>query len=468
MSRETALNLAFHAFDSGALRTDLARRVALATESQRPESAPVLHAYLSDEVANALAALGFACEIVENPVEGMPPFLLAERIEAPELPTVLLYGHGDVVGGDAERWSEGRSPWQLRVEGDRWYGRGMADNKGQHTVNLAALAAVFGARGRLGFNAKVLFEMGEEVGSPGLAALCESLRDRLAADLLIASDGPRQRADAPTLFLGSRGALHFRLRARSSAGARHSGNWGGVLANPATVLANALASLVDGHGRIRINGLLPPPIAPQVRTRIADLEIGVDEGDPDLSPGWGEPGLTPAERVYAWNTLEVLAMEAGDVRQPVSAIPELAQAVCQLRFVVGTDWRNARELIRAHLAREGFADIDVEIEASGAATRLDPDHPWVAWAERSIATSTGKPTTILPNLGGTIPNECFAHTLGLPTIWVPHSYPGCRQHAPNEHGLAPVLREGLGLMAGLFWDLGSGDTPQAKHVAHAR
>lgn len=464
MSRENALNLARRAFESGALRTDLARRVALATESQRAESAPILHAYLSDEIARALAVLGFACEIVDNPVAGMPPFLVAERIESPALPTVLLYGHGDVIGGDAARWSEGRSPWQLREEGERWYGRGIADNKGQHSVNLAALAAVFDARGRLGFNAKVLFEMGEEVGSPGLDALCANLRERLAADLLIASDGPRQRANAPTLFLGSRGALHFRLRVRNPAGARHSGNWGGVLANPATVLANALASLVDGHGRIRINGLLPPPIPPHVRARVAGLEIGADEGDPPLSAHWGEPGLTPAERVYAWNTLEVLAMNAGNIAAPISAIPPGAQAVCQLRFVVGTDWRNARESIRAHLAREGFGDIEVEIEASGAATRLDPEHPWVTWAERSIESTTRKPVTILPNLGGTIPNECFAETLGLPTIWVPHSYPGCRQHAPDEHGLASVFSEALTLMTGLFWDLGNGETPHA--VAH--
>ena len=60
---------------------------------------------------------------------------------------------------------------------------------------------------------------------------------------------------------------------------------------------------------------------------------------------------------------------------------------------------------------------------------------------------------VLPNLGGSLPNDVFADILGLPTIWVPHSYPGCSQHAPDEHLLAPVAREGLAIMAGLFWDL---------------
>jgi acetylornithine deacetylase/succinyl-diaminopimelate desuccinylase-like protein len=73
---------------------------------------------------------------------------------------MLTYGHGDVVAGNDQQWSDGRSPWQLASAGERWYGRGTADNKGQHTINLAALSQVLAARGRLKFNAKLLLEMG--------------------------------------------------------------------------------------------------------------------------------------------------------------------------------------------------------------------------------------------------------------------------------------------------------------------
>lgn len=455
MSRQTALDLARDHYDSGAFLEALQRRVAMPTESQSPDAAPHLHAYLRDEMGAALRDLGFDFDLVDNPVPGAPPFLLGQRIEDPALTTVLLYGHGDVVGGDAARWRDGLTPWSITVEGDRWYGRGTADNKGQHSINLAGLDAVLAARGSLGFNVKIVLEMGEEVGSPGLAALCAAYKERLSADVLIASDGPRQLSGNPTVFLGSRGALHFRLRVGNDFGARHSGNWGGVLANPAIVLSNALASLVDGRGRIRINGLLPPAIPARVRELVQDLVVGADEGDPPLSEGWGEPGLSPAERIFAWNTLEILAMQSGNTARPVSAIPEHAEAVCQLRFVVGTDWHRAKSLIEAHLAREGFPQIAVSIEASGGATRLDPDDPWVHFTTRSLSATTGKATTILPNLGGTIPNECFAETLGLPTIWIPHSYPNCRQHAPDEHLLGSVAREALQMMSGLFWDIGA-------------
>ncbi|MET0202721.1 MAG: M20 peptidase family dipeptidase, partial [Casimicrobiaceae bacterium] len=88
------------------------------------------------------------------------------------------------------------------------------------------------------------------------------------------------------------------------------------------------------------------------------------------------------------------------------------------------------------------------------ATRLDPAHPWVTRVAKSIEATTGRAPAILPNLGGSLPNDCFADVLGLPTVWVPHSYPACSQHAPNEHMLASVAREGLAIMTGVFWDIG--------------
>ena len=75
----------------------------------------------------------------------------------------------------------------------------------------------------------------------------------------------------------------------------------------------------------------------------------------------------------------------------------------------------------------------------------------------SIETTTAKKAAILPNLAGSLPNETFAEILGLPTVWVPHSYPGCSQHAPDEHALLSMTREALAMMTGLFWDIGEAD-----------
>lgn len=454
-SRQTAIDRALRVYDTGAFLTDLQRRVGFRTESQNPAQADALRAYLADEVAPALAPLGFTSRIVENPATARAPLLIAERIEDPALPTVLTYGHGDVVRGYDEQWREGLAPWTITVEGDRWYGRGTADNKGQHSVNFAALAAVLEARGgRLGYNVKLIFETGEEIGSPGLDEVCAAHREALAADVFIASDGPRVLAERPTLFLGSRGGVTFELLVDLRKGAHHSGNWGGALRNPAVVLSHAIASLVDRHGAIAVDGLRPPPIQASVREALADIVLGGDEDAPEIDPNWGEPGLTPTERVIAWNTLEVLAFKAGNPDAPVNAIPPTAKATCQLRFVVGTDAARAGEHLDAHFARLGFDDVRVRVTQISAATRLDPDDAWVHWALDSLRASTNKKPALLPNLGGTVPNDVFAYTLGLPTLWVPHSYPACAQHAPNEHLLGSVAREALAVMAGLWWDLG--------------
>ncbi|NML45380.1 M20 family metallopeptidase [Ramlibacter sp. G-1-2-2] len=466
MTRSLAIQRAQDVLDSGALAATLARRVRYASESEEPQGAPVLRAYLEEEMAPSLAALGFTSQLHDNPVAAGLPLLVAERIEAPGLPTVLMYAHGDVVRGQAAQWREGLAPWDLHIEGERWYGRGTADNKGQHTVNLAALEQVIAARGgQLGFNLKLLVETGEEKGSPGLREFCEQQREALKADLFLASDGPRVQAARPTLFLGSRGALNFELRLNCRERAYHSGNWGGLLANPGIVLANAVASLVGPRGRILVDALRPREVPEPVRRALADIQVGGDADDPAVDADWGEPGLTPAERVIGWNSIEILAMVAGNPAQPVGAIPGSARVFCQMRFVVGTAVEDIVPALRAHLDAHGFQAVEIHTGASGAATRLDPEDPWVRWALESIQRSTGKRPALLPNLGGSLPNDIFANTLGLPTLWVPHSYPACAQHAPNEHLLAPVAREGLALMAGLFWDLG--ETGAAVRAARA-
>ena len=441
------------AHDIGALRNALARRIALRTESQDPKRAPELHRYLVDELVPTFERMGFATHLWDNPAGG-PPFLFAERIEDPALTTVLMYGHGDVVLGYDEQWRRAASPWVLEEQGNRWYGRGAADNKGQHSINLAALEHRLATRGALGCNVKWLFEMGEEVGSPGLRATCEKRKTQLAADVFIASDGPRLRSDRPTLFMGSRGCVNFTLACELRDGAHHSGNWGGLLANPGTMLANAIASMVDARGRILVDALRPPPIPDSVRRALAQIEPGEPDG-PAIDADWGEPGLTPAERVFGFNTLEVLAFKTGNPEHPVNAIPARAAATLQLRFVAGCDHHAFIRAIREHLDARGFARVAVTRDRAEvmAATRLDPDDPWVRWAAASIERTTGIAPAILPNLGGSLPNDCFADVLGLPTLWVPHSYPACSQHAPDEHLLADVAEQGLRIMAGLFDDL---------------
>ena len=192
-SRTGAISRATTYLDSGQFEADLARRVAIATESQTPAGLPHLTRYLDEEMIPAFEAMGFSCQTFANPVAGAGPVLLAARIEEPALPTVLGYGHGDVIRGLDEQWTKGAGPWKTVRDGERLYGRGTADNMGQHTINMAAMNAVIQERGSLGFNAKVMIEMGEENGSAGVHLIMAANKDAFAADVFIGSDGPRVR-----------------------------------------------------------------------------------------------------------------------------------------------------------------------------------------------------------------------------------------------------------------------------------
>ena len=456
MSRAAAIASIERYFDDGRFLADLGRRVAIPTESQNPARAAALAEYLESEMAESLERVGFTCQVLANPSGKHGPFLVAERIEDAALPTVLTYGHGDVIRGQDEQWQAGLNPWKVEVRGAKIFGRGTADNKGQHTINLAALEAVLRVRGRLGFNLKVLLETGEEVGSPGLKAMCERHRELLRADVLIASDGLRLQPQRPTIFLGTRGAFNFDLRAQFRAGGHHSGNWGGLLANPGVVLAHAIASITDARGAIRVPEWRPKTLTDSIRKVLKDLVIDGGVDGPAIDADWGEPGLTPPERVFGWCSFEVLAFVTGNPDKPVNAIPPRASAHCQLRYVVGVDPAHILPALRRHLDRNGFQKVELSPSREGffPATRLDPDHPWVRWAADSIARTAGQRPAILPNLGGSLPNDVFTDTLGLPTVWIPHSYAACSQHAPDEHLLAEVARDALRLMTGLFWDLG--------------
>ena len=460
MSRLSAIETVTRYFDGGQFQSDLGDLVAIPSESQTREQAVELDRYLGEGVVPRLEGMRFDCKIYPNPEAGAGPILVATRIEAEHLPTILSYGHGDVIRAQTEQWRDGLHPFKLVEEGDKLYGRGTADNKAQHLINISAMDAVLKTRGTLGFNCHLVIETGEEMGSPGLAAFFSANREALSADVLIASDGPRLQPETPTIFMGSRGGISFDLIVDLREGAHHSGNWGGLLADPAMILAQALATITDVRGQIRIPEWRPTSLTNSVRDALAGLPIEGGEG-PSIDADWGEESLTPAERVFGWNSFAVLAMTSGVPDAPVNAISPTARAACQLRYVVGTDPDDILPALRRHLDAEGFGNVEIVPHKRGffTATRLAPDHPWVRFVAQSIETTAGKPPHILPNLAGSLPNDTFTDVLGLPTVWIPHSYRGCSQHAPNEHVLKPICRDALRLMAGVFWDIGESGGP---------
>jgi acetylornithine deacetylase/succinyl-diaminopimelate desuccinylase-like protein len=395
-------------------------------------------------------------------VAGFGPILFAERLEGPDRPTILTYGHGDTVRGLDPQWREGLSPWILTAEGDRWYGRGTADNKGQHALNLTALEAVLAERdGNLGFNLKLILETSEERGSIGLRAFVAEQADRLVADVLIASDGPRVMPDVPTIATGTRGTYHFDLVVDLRPGGVHSGHWGGLTTDPAIILSHAIGCIMDRNGKIMVRDWLPRNGVPAaVRAVLDGCPVGGGGDSASVDANWGEPGLTPAEKIYGWNSFIVLSMLSGRPENPVNAVAASATAHCQIRYTVDSDPAGFDAALRLHLDEQGFAGIRIENpQIRMPASRTDPNHPWVRWTVGSMERTLGKRVQVIPNSSGGLPGDVFVDYLGVPLVWIPHSYNGCKQHGPDEHLLVGPAREGLAAYTGIWWDLGEQGTP---------
>jgi len=408
----------------------------------------------------ALERLGYECRVYDNPFEGCGPVFLARRIEDESLPTLLCYGHGDVVLGMEGQWEKDCDPWSLTFEEEKVYGRGTADNKGQHLAHMIALEAVIETRGKLGFNSKIVIEQGEENGSKGLAEVIIANRDDFQADAFFSSDGPRADIAVPNISLGNRGCLNFELLAHFRDGGHHSGNWGGLLRSPAVRLTHALSSIVSPSGEIKIEGWRPKGIPASVREALKGAERSSGETGPAIDKDWGEPGLTGAEKVSLWNSFEVLAMQIGNPDRPVNAVPPWARASCQLRHVIETRQEDILPILRRHLDEHGFSDISIEEPPEGnrgyfTPGRTNPDHPWASWLSATVKRVGDGRCGVVPCSGGSNVTGIIASELGMPFAWLPMSYLACSQHAPNEHILKPLMREGLALITGVYWEMGT-------------
>jgi acetylornithine deacetylase/succinyl-diaminopimelate desuccinylase-like protein len=456
-TRDGAVASALAFFDAGKFRDRLCELVAIPSTLQEAGHEADVRRYLEGAIGPWLRRMGFSVRVHPNPVPGLGPILMGERIEDAARPTVLTYGHGDTVRGLDEQWDAGLKPWVLTEAGDRWYGRGTADNKGQHALNLTALEHVLQARGgRLGFNVKIVLETSEERGSTGLREFVAGHAEALKADVLIASDGPRVASHMPTISTGTRGSFHFDLVLRLRPGGVHSGNWGGMIVDPAIVLAHAIGAICDRHGKILVRSWLAKGVFPgPVRAVLAGCQMVTEGEAATIDPDWGEPGLTAAEKIYGWTSFIVLALLSGRPENPLNAVAPDAWAHCQIRYTVDSDPTQFEPALRAHLDAAGFPEI--AIERAGIrmpASRTNPDDPWVGFVKASMERTLGRRVQVIPNAGGGLPGDVFVDHLHVPLVWIPHSYNGCKQHGPNEHLLIAPAREGLAAYAGIWWDLG--------------
>lgn len=388
------------------------------------------------------------------------PVVYGEWLDAPNKPTVLIYGHYDVQPVDPlDEWTT--PPFEPNVRGENLFARGASDNKGQIFAALKALEAFVRTRG-LPLNVKVLIEGEEEIGSPNIAPFIAQHRDKLRCDAILNTDMGILRPDLPALTYGLRGLAYFELWLYGPAQDLHSGVFGGAVANPATVLCELIAGMHDADGRITLPGFYDRvrQLADEERAELARLPLTDDDwramtGVPQLA---GEKGFTTVERLGARPTLDVNGILTGFTGEGAKTVlPAKAMAKISMRLVPHQDPDAVEQQLRAYLQQHAPPTVRWELKrlAGAPAVLVNRDTPAMRAAVRALQETFGvQPVFKLE--GGSVPIvSVFQTMLGVDPVQMGFSLPDDNFHSPNEKLHLPTFYRGIETYIRFFEILGT-------------
>ncbi|HEX7018549.1 MAG TPA: M20/M25/M40 family metallo-hydrolase [Gemmatimonadaceae bacterium] len=427
-------------------------------------------------------------------VPGGPPAVYGELPAPGAKRTLVLYAHYDGQPVDTTQWTN--PPWSptLRArdlkqggavipwprDGERvdpesrLYARSAGDDKASIMAILGAVDALHATHISPSVNLKVFFEGEEEASSPHLAGILRTYAPLLTGDGWIFCDGPVHQSGLQQLSFGQRGVTGLELTVYGATRALHSGHYGNWAPNPAVLVANLIASMRDDDGHIKIAGYYDDvrPISPAEHRAIAALPpydstlrrmLGLAKTEAN--------NALLAERIML-PALNVRGVRAGGVQQTASnTISTVAYASFDFRLVPRQTPQRVRQLVEAHLARQGFfvtTDTPtvamrlahpriarVEWEDGYPAQRVPMDGPFGAAVLHVLAEGAPRPPLVNPTVGGSGPAYLFEQILKAPMISLPIANYDDNQHAADENLRIQNLWDGIETYAGLLAGLGA-------------
>ncbi len=407
---------------------------SISTLPDRAESVAQCAMHLVDE----LTRRGFSARVMPT---GGHPIVYAEDLRAGAgAPTVLFYGHYDVQPVDPlHLWTS--QPFEPEVRNGKVFARGSADDKGQvhlHIKGLEALRAVHG--GTLPCNVKLLIEGEEEIGSPNLTPFLEAHRDMLRCDTVLICDTSMFAQGMPTITYALRGLAYFEIHVRGANTDLHSGMYGGIVDNPAMVLATMLAGLKDANGHVTIEGFYDDvrPVSAEERKSMAALPFDEKKlcatiGIPMTN---GEKGYTTLERNWCRPTLEVNGLWGGFTGEGAKTVlPAEAHAKISMRIVPDQTPEKIEDVLRRHIKNVAPPTVHVEVVTHhGGPPAITPlDSPGNIAARAALVRAFGKDPVFIRD-GASIPIvSTFQSLLAAPVVLMGFALPDANQHAPDEN-----------------------------------
>jgi acetylornithine deacetylase/succinyl-diaminopimelate desuccinylase-like protein len=384
------------------------------------------------------------------------PIVYAHYLHAgPTQPTILIYGHYDVQPEDpTDLWKT--PPFTAQSIGDNLVARGASDMKGQIFACVSAVQALKSTTG-LPVNIKFILEGEEEIGSPNFKQFLTEHKDLLKSDVALNTDAGMSRKDLPGITYGLRGLSYFELNLFGPDHDLHSGSYGGVVHNPAQVLADLISKMHDENGAVALPGFydLVEPLSESERAELSKFSTSTDEylaqtGVPAL---WGEKEFTPNERIGARPTLEVNGILSGFTGEgSKTIIPSRAMAKISTRLVPNQKPELVYEQLSAFL-EENVPDTvrwELRLLSIGSPSLSDMNMPATKALSKAFIEVWGTSPSYKRE-GGSVPVVAdMQEVLGIDSVLTGFGLPDDRIHSPNEKLDLPTWRKGVHALIHFF------------------
>ena len=410
----------------------------------------------ADFLVKKLSSLGFDAK---KHLTNIHPIVVAHSPKVEGKPTVLIYGHYDVMPVDpVAAWET--PPFEPTIRDGRVYARGASDDKGEIMALLLGTEKVLREDGALPLNVIFLLEGEEERGSESLFAFMQrpEIQRELACDVIVVSDTGMAAPTIPSFSYGLKGLCCFELKVSGPAMDLHSGLFGGAVNNPITALCEMIATTHDADNHVTVEGFYEG---------VSDIEEWEKESwrrvpgmsDAELASLTGvdalrtETGFTGAECVYARPTFELNGISGGyEGEGSKTVIPTHAIAKMSCRLVPGQDPEKVMDCVEAHFRKVCPAGVRMEFtrQHSGAAYLSNPNSDFGLAAQRALEETFGnKP--VLVREGGSIPIIAeISQVLGKDALLLGLDLPDARIHSPNENMRVEIFEKGIEMTARLL------------------
>jgi acetylornithine deacetylase/succinyl-diaminopimelate desuccinylase-like protein len=383
------------------------------------------------------------------PTAGHPVVYGSWMGAGPDKPTVLIYGHYDVVPAALEDgWDS--PPFSPVEKNGKIYARGATDDKGQLFIHVKALESYLEANGGAPVNVKLLIEGEEEISSPNLAPFIKEHLDLLKADVCVISDSSMGSIEKPAITHSLRGMTYIQLEVEGPKDDLHSGFYGGATHNPALALVEILSKLFNSDNTIAVPGFYEDVVqlTSKEREMIAKNSLTEEEFKKATGvPGvWGDKNFTLRERVSARPTLDINGMWSGySGPGPKTIIPAKAGAKLSSRLVANQDPDKIYKLLKKHI--ESITPPTVKVKVSlvtkGRPALIPFDLPEMQAASRAYANAWGH-EPLFTRGGGSIPIVAdICDMMKIPVVMMGYGLDSDGLHAANEHYSIEMFNRGI-------------------------